>query len=174
MRIEVDKFTDEGMLRRACEFTMGNTRSAKGMNLKRVYGNKHSPMRTQLFEVRMYGIPSATSTHLVRHSAVGQLHFVQSNRPDRRLEATFDGPRKYTLDEWRALPIDHMMVLNAQHLQEMSWDRLCKSSSLETRKVMAGIRQQVLKVDPEIGKLMVPYCVYFGKCKEDPSPCKKV
>lgn len=146
----------------ANSFTMRNEKESK-QKLEAAYKHRHSPMRTQLFVVRMYAIPSFVSVHLVRHSAVGQQHYVGSNRVDLGGDPVAD---RYT-------PVDHMMVLNAQHLEEMAWDRLCKKSSPETRKVMQHIAEQTLLVDPDLANKMVPRCVYLGRCDEY-KPCGRL
>lgn len=162
MRIEVKKVTDESLMREACEFTMFNKFASK-QTLETMYKCRHSPMRTQIFVVKMYAIPTSASVHFVRHSAVGQQHYVTSNRPDRN-KGGYEGVSRDT-------PIDHMMILNAQHLEEIAWRRLCKKAEKPTREVMEAIRSAVMLVDEELASRMVPHCVYLGRCDEE-NPCR--
>lgn len=162
MRITVEKLTNERLLREANEFTMNHRRTST-QTLDSAYEHRHSPIRTQIFVVRMYGIPTATSVHLVRHAAVGQQHYVGSNRADLGGD---DNANRHT-------PVDHMMILNAQHLEEMAWDRLCRKSSEETQFVLKLIRQAVKEVDQELAKKMVPRCLFLNRCIEA-KPCKKL
>ena len=155
MEIRVTKLTDISLMHKAINFTMRNEIKAK-MSLDSCYKCKHSPMRTQIFCIEMYGIPSFVSTHLVRHSAVGQQHFVGTNRDDR------DGDK--VADRWT--PVDHMMVLNAQHLIDMAHARLCFKSHTETTRVMLEIRDKVCNVDIELREHMVPRCLYLNRCDE--------
>lgn len=169
MRVVVEKITNTDDMREACNFTMMNKQSSQ-MSLETMYSCRHSPMRTQLFKVKMYDIPTSASVHFVRHAAVGQLHFVGTNRPDRRTPDGIAITDLTTLDEWRSLPVDHMMWLNAQHLQEMSWDRLCVDAEEPTRKVMRAIKMEMKEVDGSLAALMVPKCNYLGRC-EGLNPC---
>lgn len=86
MRVEVTKLTDIDLMREACDATRKvgtDSFRPSTMSLKRMYQCEHSPARTQLFKIRLEGIPTFVSVHLVRHSATGQQHFVESNRDDR-------------------------------------------------------------------------------------------
>lgn len=160
--VTVEKLTDVELMREANEFTMRHEKKSK-QTLERGYFHRHSPIRTQLFIVRMYNIPSFVSTHLVRHSATGQQHYVSSNRGDLGGDDSAD---RYT-------PVHHMMILNAQHLEEMSWARLCVKSSLLTRKVWKMVRDAVAVEDRDLAERMVPECVYLGRCHQ-PNPCPKL
>lgn len=155
MNITVEKLTDVGLMQEACEFTM-NHKGSSSISLENIYQCEHSPMRTQLFIIRMYGIPAYVSTHLVRHSAVGQQHYVGSHREDRGGAV---GADRYT-------PVDHMMVLNAQHLVDMSHQRLCFKASSDTTQVMMKIAEGVADVDPDLNGVMVPKCHYLDRCPE--------
>lgn len=170
MKILIEKITNEDDLREACEFTMMNKVNSQ-QSLETMYNCRHSPMRTQLFKVKMYGIPTSASVHFVRHAAVGQLHFVGSNRPDMGTNNLVED--LMTQKEARLLPVNHLMWLNAQHLQEMSWDRLCTDAEAPTRKVMREIRMAMKEVDGSLAALMVPRCIYLGRC-ESLKPCRKI
>ena len=76
MRIEVDKVTTESLMKRACRMTI---RGESNVSLEKMYRCEHSPIRTQLFWIEMYDIPTFVSVHLVRHK-YGVEHFVCSNR----------------------------------------------------------------------------------------------
>lgn len=168
MKITAQKLTNIALLREANEFTTKHTKTSN-MSLETAYEMSHSPIRTQLWVIRMYDIPSATSVHLVRHAAVGQQHYVSSARPD--LGYVEFKHEMMTHEEWRNTPVDHMMILNSQHLEEISWDRLCKKSSSETQRVMHLIRQAVKESDQALAAVMVPRCLYLGRCKEGKRSC---
>jgi len=155
MKVIVNKLTDEELMREACRFTMNN-KVESTISLENIYKCEHSPMRTQLFKVCMYGIPSFVSTHLVRHSAVGQQHYVGSNRSDR-------GGSKQV---GRYTPVDHMIILNAQHLISLAHARLCFKASVETTQVVMKIRDGVAIVDRDLAEMMVPKCLYTKGCNE--------
>jgi hypothetical protein len=104
----------------------------------------------------MIGIPAYVSTHLVRHSVTGQLHFVGTHRDDR------GGDKEAN----RHTPLDHRMILNAQHLIDMSRKRLCFQASMDTLRVMTKIKDEVDKVDPVLAQYMVPNCIYRRGCHE--------
>jgi len=154
MEICVRKLTDLALLQRACAVTMG--RSASRAQLETLYDCEHSPIRTQIFWIEMLAIPSFVSVHLVRHK-VGVEHFVRSLRDDRGGIG----------NEGRNTPVNHFMLINAQALIQMARKRLCGASHLQTRRVMAGLRDAIAAVDPALTRFMVPECEYRGgRCHE--------
>lgn len=151
MNIQVEKITNENLMRKACEFTI-NAQSK--MTLPRIYQCEHSPMRTQMFIIEMYDIPTFVSVHFVRHKH-GVEHFVKSNRDDRN-----------GVMADRLTPVNHMMFLNAQALINMARKRLCSQAHTDTTQVMRMIRDGVLSVDPALAQFMVPECIYRNGCHE--------
>ena len=82
MKITVQKITTIADAHAAIASTVSGATTPRA-TLQQLYGWEHSPSRTQLFWVVMEGIPSFVSVHFVRHAAVGQQHYVMSNRVDR-------------------------------------------------------------------------------------------
>lgn len=151
MQVKITKLTNEDLLRLACSFTI-NAQSK--MTLSRIYSCEHSPMRTQLFTIEMYGIPTFVSVHLVRHKH-GVEHFVKSNRDDRN-----------GVMADRLTPVNHLMLINAQALVNMARKRLCFQAHTETTKLMTLIREEMKLVDPALAHVMVPECLYRNACHE--------
>lgn len=152
MKIEVEKITDEALMREACSFTIN---AASNMSLEKIYRCEHSPMRTQLFVVRMYDIPTFVSVHFVRHTQ-GVQHYVKSNRDDRGGDKIVD----------RNSPVNHMMLCNAQALINMARKRLCYKAHKKTRAVMMHIRDCLFTVDLALANSMVRECEYRKGCYE--------
>jgi hypothetical protein len=123
--------------------------------------SEHSPIRTQIFWIEMYDIPTFVSVHFVRHKH-GIEHFVKSNRDDRS---------SYTGDLGRNQPVNHAALCNAQSLINMARKRLCKKSHPETQKLMQLIVDKIKEVDPLLFPFLIPDCKYRGKCCEI-TPCK--
>lgn len=159
MRVEVEKLTDQSLLVKACEFTSGKAVKNPDGILSRIYRSEHSPMRTQMFWVELYDIPTFVSVHLVRHSQ-GVTHFVQSNRDD--IVEHSEKPDRDT-------PVNHAMLMNAQALINMARKRLCNKAHPKTREVMGLIREGVRMVDPELAHFMVRECEYRNGCHEQKS-----
>ena len=159
MHVSAEKITDDRLMRAACRFTIN---AESNMTLAKIYQCEHSPMRTQLFWVELVDIPTFVSVHLVRHK-IGVEHYVKSNRTDR---ASHSG------DLGRMQPVNHAMLINAQALINMARKRLCRQASPETRQVMAAIRAEIHRVDPDLAGRMVPDCVYRGRCYEL-KPCNQ-
>ena len=154
MRITVEKITDVELMREACSFTIDAPSRA---GLRTMYRCEHSPIRTQMFVVRMYDIPTFVSVHLVRHK-IGVEHFVKSNRDDRP---------GYSGEIGREHPVNHMMLINAAALIQMARKRLCGQASTKTQEVVGAIRSGVGAVDPDLALHMVPECRYRnGYCPE--------
>lgn len=77
--VSVYKLTDIDVLQEACSMTFLGTSHA---SLKSMYKSEHSPIRTQLFWIRLSNIPLYISTHLIRHH-VGSTPFQLTCRDDR-------------------------------------------------------------------------------------------
>lgn len=153
MKVKVTKITDKNLMDLACTYTAGYNVEVR--NPYRMYTAEHSPARTQMFTVEMQGIPTFVSVHLVRHK-FGVEHYVKSNREDRGGDSNAD----------RNAPVNHLMLINAQALINMSRKRLCSMASAETRQVMDMIRTEVIRCDQDLACAMVPECVYRGGCPE--------
>lgn len=85
MNIKVRKLTDVELLREMAEMTTGQSCE---MSLLTAYRNLHSLVRTQIFVIKLYDIPSSVMGHLVRH--VHAQPYVLSKRPDRGGEDFID------------------------------------------------------------------------------------
>ena len=153
MNIVVKKITDYNLMNKACGFTTGNYNVSPDPH--KMYKAEHSPARTQMFTVEMYGIPTFVSVHFVRHSVWVQ-HFVRSNREDRGGNAEAN----------RMTPVDHLMFLNAQALINMARKRLCHKASKETREIMEAIKLGVWEHDAALHDALVADCKYRGACYE--------
>ena len=79
-KVSVRKLTDEDLMREACECTFLGT---SHQSLESIYKSEHSPVRTQLFWVKLTNIPLFLSTHLLRHH-VGSVPFQLTCRDDRK------------------------------------------------------------------------------------------
>lgn len=158
MKVTAYKLTGEGLAQRACSFT--NHMKSSNISLEKLYHCEHSPMRTQLFWVEMYGIPTFVSVHLVRHSQ-GVTHYVESNRDDRGGVDKVD----------RLTPVNHAMLCNAQALINMSRKRLCAKAHAKTQEVMYQIKEAVSEVDDDLARYMVTECVYRGGQCYELKPC---
>lgn len=156
------KLTNENLLRTTCESTMNNPVESK-MSLAGIYNCEHSPVRSQIFVIKMEGIPSFVSVHLVRHK-IGVEHFVQTMREDRGAVEVAD----------RNTPVNHTMILNAQTLINMAKKRLCYKASDKTREVFNLIVDAVAIVDFDLAKFLVPECIYRGGYCHEPKMCGKV
>ena len=77
--VSVKKLTDETLMREACECTfLGESHQS----LLSIYKSEHSPVRTQLFWIKLTSIPLFIATHLLRHH-VGSVPFQLTCRDDR-------------------------------------------------------------------------------------------
>lgn len=179
MRINVEKVTDERIMREACEMTfLGKSK----MTLKRMYACEHSPCRTQIFWVRLYDIPLFCSTQLLRHH-VGSQPFQLTCRPDRKggnnhfqekigqvIDYINHGRNEeaiailnwleYNADRYTKVNLG--LFLNAQSLIDMAQERLCSNASPETREIFKAIKAEIEKVDPDLALFLVPSCIYRG------------
>ena len=159
LEVTCRKITDLDLMKECLEFAYGITNSKA--DLATSYFREHSPIRTQMFIIKMKNVLTKVSVHLVRHAAVGQFHLVGSNRAD------WNDKDDLHTEEWdtevnRLTPVNHVMILNAQHLIDMARKRLCGSAEADTQNTMKWIREAVLWADPDLAALMQPNCFYRG------------
>ena len=158
--IEVVKLTDQTLLQEACNTTM--RKGSSNISLRDIYKCEHSPIRTQIFWIRMFDIPSFVSVHFVRHK-IGVEHFVQTNREDRGGEP----------DAGRWSLVNHGMLINAQALIQIARKRLCNQSHTETIKTMLNIKTAIAEVDPFLCGFLVPECIYRNGYCPELKPCRE-
>jgi hypothetical protein len=154
MKVSVQRVTPDFLVSRACEFTSGGKVQREGLE-DRMLRAEHSPIRTIVYWIELWDIPSYVSTHLVRHN-VGVTHFVKSNRDKEGVD--------------RNTPVNHAMLINAQALINMARQRLCNKADNKTMAVMYQIRAKIALEHLELASYMVPDCVYRGHCVQ-PNPC---
>lgn len=125
---------------------------------------EHSPIRLVEYEIYFNSIKQWVTVHLIRHW-LGFIPFVHSQREDRRdLGMKRDDVPQGSLN-------DMEVVANAQALINVSRKRLCGMASKETREQWQGVKESMMKVDPEMASVMVPNCVYRGFCTEGDKCC---
>ena len=162
MQVMVRRTTDDQLFRDACESTLRPGMTSKVSFRKKLQCDQ-SPIRTLFYWVRMEGIPTFVSVHLVRHHA-GVDHFVMSNRDDRG----GDGDGTVT----RNSPVTHSMHINAQALVTMSGKRLCLNSHKKTVAVWTKVCNAVAEIDADIAPFLVPACVQKNGLCPELHPCK--
>lgn len=163
MRCIIEKITTEEDMKEACCFTLADHPEDTTMTLEKIYNTLHSPARTQWFKIKLYDIPQSVSVHFVRHNVGGVLHFVRTKRPDRNPNGT---EKQMTLKDYRALPTDHLMWINAESLINLAHKRLCFKSEKPTVEVMRVIVNTMYTVDPDLFPHLVPQCIHLNKCPE--------
>lgn len=188
MKVIVEKITDERIMREACEMTfLGKSK----MTLKRMAACEHSPLRTQLYWIRLYDIPLFCSTQLLRHH-VGSQPFQLTCRTDRkggnnhfkeRINEVMDEIADNKLESamcnlvWlqenadRYTKVNLGLCINAQALINMAKDRLCSDASVETREIFKAIKAEIERVDSELALFLVPKCIYRGGICNSLNPC---
>lgn len=186
--IKINKITDENIMREACEMTfLGKSK----MTLGRMAMCEHSPLRTQMYWIRLYDIPLFCSTQLLRHH-VGSQPFQLSCRSDRKggnvhfkerinkvVELLNDDEKEWAISEleWlrdnadRYTKVNLGLCLNAAALISIARDRLCHDASAETREIFKAIKAKIAEIEPELAPFLVPKCVYRGGICPSLSPC---
>lgn len=160
MKIEIlDYFDNWQAVKDAAMNTIGKeTGKAPTSDWKwKILKAEHSPIRLLEFTIRITDIPFWISVHLTRHN-VGVTHFVSTQRTDR----TGIDRSKLPQD---AL-VSHTMRINAQALINISRKRLCAQAAPETRRVWEAVVTAIRKIEPELGAVCVPECIYRGHCPE--------
>ena len=118
---------------------------------------EESPLRSYIWDIKIEGLPSYTSTHLVRHK-FGVEHYVGTSRPD----CVDAKPRD---EQLKIDPCSHSMTINAAEILQISRMRLCTGAEVETRKVWRAVVRAIEEVDHILAKYCEPQCVLYGFCR---------
>ena len=116
---------------------------------------EHSPIRDISFRWKWTGIKSWVATHWVRHHWECR---VSTQRSDR----TGIDRNKLPQDA----PVDFVGEANVQSLIDTMRKRLCYQASPETRAYAEDLKRAVTEVQPEIGNVLCPNCIYRCGCPE--------
>lgn len=122
--------------------------------------SEHSPLRMLEFDITLRDVPYFAIMHLVRHTQ-GVEKFVATSREDRT--GIPRNMRKQTDF------VDARFAVNAQALINISRKRLCGCADRETRNVWREVAASVARMEPILGRALVPECVYRGFCPETKS-----
>ena len=170
VRVEVRKLTDWNEVLNAARFTVnkGDLEKEPSHEFKTsILTAEHSPIRSLIFVITLYNVPTWVSQHIARHDKFaghtmregeGDDHFVATQRSDRT------GVDRSELSQEEL--VDHRILLNAQDMINISKKRLCNCASPETRFVWQKVKEEVGKIEPELASRMVRECVYRGFCPE--------
>lgn len=162
-KVEIEQLTEDTIVN---EFGSVPTQNNVKISLARWIASEHSPIRALQFKVKLIGIPAYVAYHFKTHAAGVAVQVTESNRAD---YADIYG--KVVVTD-RMSPVTHHMIVNAQTLIDMSYDRLCTTASVDTRKVMEAIVEAVKEVNPVLARFMVVKCVFRGGiCPEEFSKC---
>ena len=162
MEVEIYKITDLDFVKDMLTTTTPGLEESQ-MTLETMYKRGHSIMRSQLFYVKLIGIPSFVAGHLRTHGAAGQFWLTQSSRED------WGAPE----DSGRDTLINQVAIFNAEHLIQLAKLRLCGSAHIKTQGVVQAIKETLKEIDPDLAKWMVPKCYFSNFCNEHKS-CGKV
>lgn len=130
--------------------------------MRKLYLCEHSPIRTQLYRIKLENLPYWVSNHFVRHK-IGVEHFVSTQRTDR---TDIDRNEKKQSDY-----VTHEMVLNPQAFITISRKRCCFCASPETRLTWNKVLDELEKLNAPLRRACVMDCIYRGWCYEH-SSCK--
>lgn len=141
-----------------CRATMGKTFLNKEPSetfKKKILISEHSPIRDISFKWIWENIPHWVGVHWVRHKWEC---FVKSQRTDRT------GIPREELTQIE--PQDFIGEMNIQNGIDTMRKRLCRQASPQTRHYAENLKCAVTQVDPFIGDVFVPNCVYRCGCPE--------
>lgn len=126
---------------------------------KKILVAEHSPIRDIIFKWKWSDIKSWITVHWVRHKWEC---FVKTQRTDRT------GMNRDKLPQ--DAPVDFTGEANVQSLIDTMRKRLCFQAAPETREYAEDLKAVITDVEPEIGGVLVPNCVYRFGCPEM-APC---
>ena len=151
--VMVEKLTKYDLMKSAMEFTSDRCiEKLTDESIRWMYDAEHSPIRTQMWKIMLFNIPTYVSVHLVRHK-IGVEHFVKSNRRSNEVVT-------------RDTPVNHLIVANAQAIINMARVRLCGKADVKTQEVMREIVKVIANADPWLAEFLMPTCMRIGRCPE--------
>lgn len=157
MKVSVRKLTTINEVKEFITASLNDHKESTIKGLRKLYLSEHSPMYTQIFIVKLEGIPSYVSTHFRTHKKNFIAETVTTNRSDRGGSDTAG----------RMTPVDMIIYCNAKTLVDMSLKRLCSNADSIARKLMGMIKDEIKDIDPDLYEFMVPQCLYrCGLCQE--------
>jgi hypothetical protein len=141
-----------------CRSTVGKEPRGKEPSTdfkRRILIAEHSPIRDIIIKWFWPLMPHWVTVHWVRHKWE---KFVRTQRSDR----TGIDRTKLPQDE----PQDFTGEANTQALIDTMRKRLCFQASPETRRYAEDLKAEITIIEPEIGAVLVPNCVYRCGCPE--------
>lgn len=121
---------------------------------------EHSPIRDIVMRWKWKGIKSWIATHWARHRFE---KYIETQRDDRTGVPRDELPQ--------GAPVTFTGEANAQHLIDAMRKRLCYQAHPQTRAYAEDLKREITKIEPELGGVLVPNCVYRCGCPEM-TPCK--
>lgn len=145
----------------------------------RMLVSEHSPIRELRFHVMLHAIPTFVAQQFSRHRIAiqnpGEFLYLEENEDPTDVEHYVRTQRSDRTGESRGSQealIDYDFVVNAQGLIDMSKKRLCMMASNEARAIWIEVRKKLIEVEPLLGKLLQPSCMYRGgDCPELNTGC---
>ena len=117
--------------------------------------SEHSPIRALSVVWKWENLKSWVATHWSRHKWEC---YIKSQRSDRT------GVNRDKLPQ--DAPVDFTGEANCQQLIDTMRKRLCRMSSLETRRRAEDLKDEIAKTEPELARALVPNCIYRCGCPE--------
>lgn len=140
---------------------------------------EHSQIKLVEYRISFKNLRQWVGVHLLRHEHT--LPFIHSQREDRnkavakqteKVMQILKADAEQYLD-WRARDFmlqgernEQDFYVNAQTLINISRKRLCSCASPETRQAWTLVKKAITEQDPDMGAMMVPNCIYRGRCPE--------
>ena len=119
---------------------------------------RHSPIRYGTASFDIESLPYWVHAELARHHE-GCEKYVKSQRNDRQQNYDRNAARQDA-------PINMIYDFNLESFMTIANKRLCGQATKEARWVVGQMCQKLLEKCPEFDGLLVPFCVYWGKCNE--------
>lgn len=101
-------------------------------------------------------------THEKKH---GMYFWMATGRPDREDAA----PGEYSREQ----PVNFVMKLTARAIKEISHYRMCQKAEHPTREFMSLLKMQLVGIEPQLAKEMMPLCEYRGGICTEFNSCRK-
>jgi hypothetical protein len=101
-------------------------------------------------------------THEKKH---GMYFWMSTGRPDR--------PDAVKSEYSREQPVNFVMKLTARAIKEISHYRMCQKAEHPTRVFMNLLKMQLVGIEPQLAKEMMPLCEYRGGICTEFNSCRK-
>lgn len=179
MNIEIRQLTDWSLALDIARFSVHKDMTGKEPSRKwiqRQCFSEHSMLYEVKFLIISKELPTWVVQHVTRHDEFAH-HTVRDTKETYTVATQRNDRAGNSVDRNKLpqdYPSDHLVVISAMDLIQISRRRLCNCASAETKRWWWHLIQKLAETQPELASVCVPNCIYRGRCPEFNEDCHYV